>query len=375
MSDTKGWLQKLVKDFGQLSDEMPSPADTVIKLDSPSFNWSTGCGGLPVGRSICFFGGENSGKSLLMQLVFAAIQREDPDAICVLFDTEYSHSSKWFKQLGGDPKRLIVRQTNDPVKIFDYILGEMQEALQDGAPIRAIGIDSVKNIAYPKDIKEVTTNLTMGGGGASYLGPTLKRILPVIREHSITTLLVQQVYEELDAMKAMRNPYKVPDGRALKHFCDLMIQVDRLDTKKGVIEGGDNMVGGKQQVGHKIRLKNRKNRTGIPYRVAEFSLHYERGIIDQHDEIVDLAVSLGVVYHPVGDSGKVNNQMWQFGKHPPVRGEENVRRWVKDNRSVYDEIVKACDAVSDTAILNARNETYTVVDVDVASVEVDADDI
>ena len=64
--DTKGWLKKLTNDFGKLSAEMPPPSADVIKLASPSFNWATGAGGIPVGRAVCFFGGENSGKSLLM---------------------------------------------------------------------------------------------------------------------------------------------------------------------------------------------------------------------------------------------------------------------------------------------------------------------
>jgi RecA/RadA recombinase len=371
-TDTKGWLKKLTNDFGQLSNDMPPPSADVIKLISPSFNWSTGTGGVPVGKAVCLYGGENSGKSLLMQLLFASVQAKDPDAICILFDAEYSHSSEWFRKLGGDPNRLIVRQTNDPKKIFDFIIGDMYQMLQDGAPIKMIGIDSIKSIAYPKDIKKETTDLTMGGGGASYLGPTLKRVMPVIREHGVTTIMVQQVYEEMDPMKAMRNPYKIPDGRALKHFCDLMIQVDRLDNKKGVIEGADNMVGGKQQIGHKIRLKNRKNRVGAPYRVAEFTLNYQSGIVDIHNELVNLSVSLGTSFHPVNqETGKVNTMMWQFANHAAIRGEDNFRAWVKATPGVYDEMVESCDAVEDNSILESRNQVLTTIDVEADDVSVD----
>ena len=318
---TNKWMSKLTSDFGKISSSIESPKENVIQLPSPSFNWSTGTNGVPVGKAVCFYGGENSGKSLLMQLLFAEIQRKDPEAICILFDAEFSHNPDWFRKLGGDPSRLVVRQTNDPLKIFDYIWGEMLEMIQDGAPIKAIGIDSVHAILYPKDVKEESTKMTMGGGGASYLGSALKRVLPVIREHNITTLMVQQVYEELDPMKALKNPYKVPDGRALKHFCDLMIQVDRLDTKAGVVESGETIAGGAQQVGHKIRLRNKKNRVGSPYRVAQFTLNYEKGIINTEEEAFELGKSLGIVYHPINPaSGKPNAQIWQFKSYPAVRG-------------------------------------------------------
>ena len=363
--DTKGWLKKLTSDFGKISANIPPASSDVIQLSSPSFNWSTGTNGIPVGRSVCFFGGENSGKSLLMQLLFASIQKKDPDAICILFDTEYSHNSEWFAKLGGDPTRLIVRQTNDPVKIFDFMINEMNQMVQDGAPIRAVGIDSVKNIAYPKDIKEVTTNMTMGGGGASYLGPTLKRLTPVLRENNITIILVQQVNEEMDPMKARRNPYKVPDGRALKHFCDLMIQVDKVDSTKSIIEGGDNIAGSKTQIGHKIRLKNKKSRVGIPYRVAEFTLRYDTGIVDTTNELIDLAISLGVAAHPINpETGKPNVQMWQFGKYPGVRGEENFRKTIAADPKLAAELLTACGGVTDIAALQARNDDMALAEVE-----------
>jgi recombination protein RecA len=354
---TNKWMSKLVKaaNKAKVSDEMPLPSSSVIKLDSPSFNWATGTNGIPVGKAVCLYGGENGGKSLLMQLIFASIQKQDPEAICVLFDAEYAHNPAWFKKLGGDPSRLLVVQSNNPVDIFDFIWGGMLEMIQDGAPIRAIGIDSVKSIAYPRDIKEESTKVVMGGAGAAYLGSALKRVLPVIRENNITAVLLQQVYEEMDPMKAMRNPYRLPDGRALKHFCDLMIQVDRLDTKNGIIEGGETIAGGKAQTGHKIRLKNKKNRVGSPYRVAEFTLDYNKGIVDTENEAINLGVSLGLIKHPINpETGKENAQMWQFKSHPPVRGDKAMREWFASNPRILDELVQSFDAVDDEAVL-ARN--------------------
>jgi hypothetical protein len=251
----------------------------------------------------------------------------------------------------------MVVQSNNPIDIFDFIWGGMLELIQDGAPIKAIGIDSVKSIAYPKDIKEESTKMTMGGAGASFLGPALKRVLPVIRENNITTILLQQVYEEMDPHKALRNPYKIPDGRALKHFCDLMIQIDRLETKNHIIEGGDTIAGGKAQTGHKIRLKNKKNRVGAPYRVAEFTLDYNKGIVDTDNEAISLGVSLGLIKHPLNpETGKENVQMWQFKSYPAIRGDRAMREWFVANPKAMVELIAAFDTVDDAAVL-ARNQT------------------
>jgi recombination protein RecA len=359
------WMGKLTADFGAVAASMPAPTESVIKMPSPSLNWAIGNGGLVVGKAITLFGPESGGKSLLMQLIMIEIQKTDEDAICILFDAEYSFNPTWFKKLGGDLNRLIVRQTNDPVKIFDYISGEMLEALQEGAPIKCIAIDSVKSIKYPKDMKKVSTDQTMGGSGAAYLGSALKHVTPVIREHNVTTILVQQVYEEMDQYKKMRNPYIVPDGRALKHFSDYMAQVDKLETKDGVVADGKDMVGSDKQVGHKVRVRFKKNRVSAPYRTAQFTLDYNRGIVDVGSEVFDLAKSLGVIFHPVNkETGKENVQMWTFANLDPIRGEDNMRDAVIADDSLQERIMLACNSVSEESI-TAMNETMTVADVEI----------
>lgn len=351
------WMSKLVSDFGAVASELPEPTQNVIRMPSPSLNWAIDNGGLVQGKSLCFFGPESGGKSLLMQLTMIEIQKQDKDAICVLFDAEYAFNKAWFRKLGGDLDRLYVRQSNDPLKIFDYISGEMLELIQEGCPIKCIAIDSVKSIKYPKDMKKQSTDQTMGGGGASYLGSALKHVTPVIREHNITCLLIQQVYEEMDQYKKMRNPYIVPDGRALKHFCDYMAQVDKLETKDGIVEAGKNIHDGNAQIGHKVRVKFKKNRVGAPYRTAQFTLNYGEGIVDKGAEIFDLAKSLGIIYHPINpETGKANPQMWKFGNHDPIRGEENMKNFVISNLPAQEELMLACNNASQTAI-DGRNES------------------
>jgi len=362
---TNKWMSKLTNDFGILAADMPEPTDSVIEMPSPSLNYCVGNGGIIEGKAVCFFGPESSGKSLIMQLVMAEIQRKDPEAICMLFDAEYSFNKDWFRKLGGDNSRLVVRQSNNPIKIFDYMENEVLEMLQDGMPLKAIAIDSVKSIRYPGDHKAKTTDITMGGSGAKYLGPALKGLLPIIREHSITTLLVQQVYEELDQYKAMNNPYKLPDGRALKHFCDYMLQVEKLETKAGRIEEGKTMSGSANQIGHVVRVKAKKNRCGAPYRVAEFNLEYENGIVDVANELYKLAKSLGIIFHPISDStGKPSNAMWQFGNHDKIKGEDNMIKWVAANKYIQDEIYSAILSVGVEAD-EARNKSIKDTNVNI----------
>ena len=365
------WMKKLEGDFAKIASEMDKPSDKVISLPSPSFNWAVGNNGLTEGKAVCFFGPESSGKSLLSQLTLIELQKKYPQSIQILVDAEFSFNPIWFEKLGGDLKRLLVKQTNDPLQIFDWLEKDVLEMLQEGAPINGLMIDSVKSIRYPNDIKAKTTDLSMGGSGAKYLGSALKGLLPIIRQYSITTLLVQQVYEEMDQYKKMNNPWIIPDGRALKHFCDYMLQVERVDTKAGRIEEGSTMVGGALQVGHKVRVKGKKNRVGAPYRVAEFTLRYDTGIINTEEEIYELGKSLGVIHHPVSnETGKPNNMMWAFASYPHVKGETNMKFFITSSTKVLDEVYQACLLADDNAVSARASAVQTVeIDLDITDLE------
>jgi recombination protein RecA len=338
------WMSKLTSDFGAVADQLNVKLLPVLPTRSPSLNWATAIGGFQPGKVAVLYGPESSGKSLLAMMAVADEQKRDKDAIFIWFDAEFSFNLSLFIKVGGDAKRLIVRKSNDPLKIFDYIGGEMLEALQEGAPIRGIIIDSIKAIRYPKEANmKQTTDQKMGGTGASYLPSTLKLVIPVIAEYNLLTFFIQQVTMEIDPMKALRNPYVITEGRALKHAADIMLEIVKLDTKNGILESGETISGAAQQTGHKVRIKVKKNRLGAPARMAQFTYHYDHGIIDTATEIFELGKSLGIIFHPVNpDTGKVNAQMWQFASYPAIRGEANMLDFVKESEDVQNEIMAAC---------------------------------
>ena len=342
----------MTSDFGMVASELKTKALPPCPTRSPSLNWATSIGGFQPGKITVLYGPEQSGKSLLAMMAVADEQKKDADAIFVWFDAEFSFNLTLFEKIGGDSSRLIVRKSNDPLKIFDYIGGEMLENLQEGAPIRGLVIDSIKAIRYPKETNmKQTTDQKMGGTGASYLPSTLKLVVPVIAEYNLLTFFIQQVTMEIDPMKALRNPYVITEGRALKHAADLMLEIIKLDTKAGVLESGETITGAAQQTGHKVRIKVKKNRLGIPARMAQFTYHYDRGIIDTAQEIFELAKSLGVVFHPVSaNTGKENTGMWQFGSYDAIKGEPNMLQFVLASQKVQDEMLKACYDYKDNAV-------------------------
>jgi len=346
------WLSRMTDEFGIVASDLNKKSLPPAPSRSPSLNWATGIGGFQPGKISVLYGPEQSGKSLLAMMAVADEQKKDPEAIFVWFDAEFSFNGTLFEKIGGDSKRLIIRRSNDPLKIFDYIGGEMLEFLQEGAPIRGFVIDSIKSIRYPKETNmKQTTDQKMGGTGASYLPTALKLVIPVIAEYNLLTFFVQQVTMEIDPMKALRNPYVITEGRALKHAADLMLEIVKLDTKNGIIESGETITGAAQQTGHKVRIKVKKNRLGIPARMAQFTYHYDHGIIDTGGEVFELGKSLGVIFHPISPTtGKENNMMWQFSNYDPIKGEDNMKANVASSKKIQEEIMKACYSYKDSIV-------------------------
>lgn len=348
---TNKWMSKLTSDLGIAASKLKTQKPDPIASPSPSLNWATCQGGFLPGKVNILYGPESSGKSMLAMMGIVQLQHQDQEAISIWFDAEYSFNAEMFIKLGGDPDRLVVRKSNDPVKIFDYIGGELLELIQDGAPIKSIVIDSIKSIRYPKDVRKLTTDQIMGGSGSQYLGSALKLVVPIIAEYKLLAFFIQQVTAQLDVMKALRNPYVISEGHALKHAADLMLEITRVDSKKGVIESGETITGAAAQVGHKVRVKVKKNRMGAPARQAEFTFHYDKGVIDTAGEIFELAKALGVIRHPINpETGRENPQMWCFGNEPPIRGEQNMKNCVLADKELQSRILRACYAYEDAKV-------------------------
>jgi recombination protein RecA len=350
------WMSKLTKELGVAASDLKKDKPKVVASWSPSLNWATAAGGFTAGKVNICYGPESAGKSMLAMMAIIELQRHDPEALAIWFDAEYSFNIGMFEKLGGDPTRLVVRPSNDPVTIFDYLGGDIKEMLQDGAPIKAIVIDSIKSIRYPKDVRKQTTDMIMGGAGSAYLGSALKMIIPIIAEFKLLTFFIQQVSANMDPMKALRNPYIISEGHALKHCADLMLEITRVDSKKGSIESGETITGAAAQIGHKVRVKVKKNRLGAPARQAEFTFHYDSGIINTEDEIYELGKSLNVIKHPVNpDTGKENPQMWQFSNYPAVRGDAAMRQNVCSNKKMQDEIMLMCYTHQDAKVVTGAD--------------------
>lgn len=306
-------LSKLKKDASALRKGARDP--WIARSASPAVNYLFGkAGGMKAGYSMLLYGPPKSGKSLFSFAFAGQLHKEDPEAIILHFDTEFRDNMEtWQAAFGIDPDRFISRQTNNPVEIFDYIANDVKAMLEDGTKIKMIIVDSLAMISFPKEAnREKTTDFTIGDA-ASYLGPAMKLILPVIRTYKIATILCQHVRSNMDPNTAKYRPYIIPGGNAIKHSVEYWMLCEKINSKAAktfdseIKDGAGNAI----QTGHSIRVKMEENSSGPQNRAVEVDLSYERGIVNHGKGVAEIAINMGIIERPNNLSYVYGGKKWQ----------------------------------------------------------------
>lgn len=341
------WYSKLMKAEGAV-DPNVIPDAKVIQTPSPSINWTFGNKGhgLPQGTSLLLGGPAKSGKSFLSLNMVAKLHETDPEAIAVMFNTEFrgelQANKESLKKLGIDPERFVVYDTNEPAGIFDFISHDLKAMCQEGMPLKLIIIDSLSGIQGRRKMNADSVMQQQIGDEAATIQDGLKIILPVIKRQKISLILCTHVRDEMDPHEQMRgNKYRLQAANAAKHMCEFFAFVERnrgktgketLDGKALEDESMQDFMGKAGATGHKVRFKMMDTSTGVRDRVAEFTIDFERGIINQYEEVFRLGMNTGIIQKP-------NNVTYQY-KEQSWRGLGAALAAIRDTPDLQKQILK-----------------------------------
>ena len=319
----------------------------VLKTPSPSVNWAFGVRGygIPYGYSMILYGPPKGGKSIICNALIGQMHQDDPEAISITFNTEMrgelQQGSQAAEAFGIDPERHITYDVNEPTHIFDRIEKDIAASCQEGLKIKLIIIDSLKGIAGRRALNATSINTQQIGDQAATLQDGLMRILPVIRRNKIALVMTTHVRAEMDQLEQMRGKtLKMASAYAAKHMAEFFCYVEPNQSKTG----RESLAGEKftddetkdfmdkaLKRGHKIRFKCVGNSIGPSDRTAEFTLDYQKGIINQYEEVFMLGKNLGVIE-------KVNNLTYAY-KDQKWAGLKNCLLAIRDNPQLQNEIL------------------------------------
>lgn len=340
------WVSKLRQLEGAVT-ETADPRKSCIRTPSPSVNWAFGVEGLgiPYGCSAVIYGPPKGGKSIMCNAIIGQMHKDDDQAIAVVFNTEMrgsmqsniSEMHKW----GIDPDRIIIFDVNEPENIFDRIETDINAMIQEGAPIKMVVIDSLTQIQGRRSQNATSVLTQQIGDEAATIKDGLKRILPVIRRRKLALIATAHVRAELDQLEQMRGKtVKMAAAWAAKHFFEFFCYTEPNQSKDGrvTLDGEEfldketvDFMGKSLKTGHKIRFRVEANSIGPSGRTAEFTLDYDRGIVNTYEEVFVLAKNLGVIERP-------NNQMYKYGDKQ-WRGLPAMLMAIRDDHTLYESLL------------------------------------
>lgn len=321
MAGRKNWMAELAEMEGAVIDNGFDPYASGVRSSSPSLNFIFGkTHRIPAGYTCVFWGPPKGGKSLVCHDIIGQMHRDDPEGIAVKYDVELRErvqmtaASK--RMFGIDPSRYIAYSVNQPDLIFDHFATDLAAKCEKGMPLRIVMIDSMNAIQGRRAMNATTVMTQQIGDNALTNKEGLKRILAVQRKYNITLLLTAHVGAELDTTEQMRgNKVRMAQAYGVQHHAEYFVYVERDKTK----DAKTNMLGEKFEDTESKDMNDNADKTGQKHRVimkdsslgpsgrqGEFTFDYNKGIINQHEEVFVLGKNRGIL-------GRPNNRIYTYG--------------------------------------------------------------
>lgn len=348
----KKFLERLRKGPGAVLETRNIHAN-VLDTPSPSLNFCFGNGqGLPRGYSLLLYGPPRGGKSIICSAMAGQLHRNDPESFVVKFNTEFREDAQvddsqrriW----GIDPDRYQGYDRNDP-EIFDYIEKDLAADCQDGMKLGLVIIDSLNMMQGRRGMNADSIMTQQIGDNALTIQEGLRRILPVQRKYGFGLILTTHIRSQMDTKTGGSSVVHTSHSTAVRpavsygtqHHCEYYMYVSPAggaEAKKDLSgnEFKDDSVtdiqGNSDKTGHKVRIKIMDSSIGPKGRVGEFTLDYQKGIINTHEETFQLGVARGIIEHP-------NNVMYGF-EGVEWKGKEAMASAIKEDPQLNMRILQ-----------------------------------
>lgn len=224
-------------------------------------------GGIPAGKISEFFGGESSGKSLLLGHLIVETQKKG--GVAVLIDTESSAQPEFLDAIGVDTSRLVYAQLEtleDAFLTAENIITKIRETDKDKLVL--ICIDSIAGATTKIEMEQEYDKEGYATAKALVMSKAMRKITNLIARQKIAFVCTNQVREKLNVMFGDKTT--TSGGRALGFHSSVRLKLQKLAQIKLTKDG--------EPVGIKTKVKVDKNRIGPPLRTCEIEIYFNRGI-------------------------------------------------------------------------------------------------
>lgn len=272
---------------------------------SVRLDFATG-GGIPRGMISEFYGTEGGGKTTIALNVLAAAQRTG--GLVAFIDAEHSFDEAWAKQNGVDIEKVLFHQPTTGEEALEVVDRMVKSGL-----LSAIVIDSVAALV-PRAELEGEMGEQHVGQQARMMGQALRKLAGAASRNRCALIFINQLRDKVGT-QGYGSPETTPGGKALKYWSAVRLDIRRAESIKVRDE----------QMGHHVKVKVAKNKTGRPYRVVMVPLMYEQGI-DRAGEILDTGTECGIFVR--------SGAHYSYGKERIGQGRDAAVRWLREHADV-----------------------------------------
>ncbi|GGH63618.1 recombinase RecA [Rothia aerolata] len=306
-------MAQIDKNYGKgavmrLGDKEAVKVET-ISTGALSLDAALGIGGLPRGRVIEVYGPESSGKTTVALHAVANVQKAG--GIAAFIDAEHALDPVYAAKLGVDTDALLVSQPDtgeQALEIMDMLVGS--------GSVDIVVVDSVAALVPRAEIEGEMGDSHVGLQ-ARLMSQALRKITGRLSQTGTTAIFINQLREKIGVF--FGSPETTTGGKALKFYASVRIDIRRIETLKD----------GANPIGNRTRAKIVKNKMAPPFKQAEFDILYGEGI-SVEGGIIDMGVENGIV--------KKSGAWFTYEGDQLGQGKENVRRFLKDNPELAEEI-------------------------------------
>ena len=293
----------------KLGDSASNMNIETVPTGSLSLDIALGLGGVPRGRVIEIYGPESSGKTTVALHMVAEVQKRG--GIAGFIDAEHALDPVYAKNIGVDIDNLYISQPDNGEQAL-----EITESLVRSGALDVIVVDSVAALVPKAEIDGDMGDSHMGLQ-ARLMSQALRKLAGALNKTKTVLIFINQLREKIGVM--FGNPETTTGGRALKFYASVRMDIRKIENIKqdGEVKGS------------RVRVKVVKNKVAPPFREAEFDIVYGKGI-SKEGNILDIAVNLDII-EKAGSWFSYNGE--RIGQ-----GRENVKKYLKENPDVLDEI-------------------------------------
>lgn len=256
------------------------------KIISGKFN-----GGYPIGAITEIFGESSTAKTVFVTHAFVGAQEKG--YYTVLIDNEQAYSPAFAKKLGVNTEKVIYMAPESLEECFESIenvVASIRKHDKD-TPI-VIGYDSIGVSPAKKELEDgVMGGDNMSGAiRAKQAGICLRRINPLLRKEKVALIIINQLRSKVGVMYGDPKT-KAGGGKALFYYCGVSLET--------VASGKDSILYDelKNPIGITGTIRNKKNKTTIPFQECSFKLMYDEGLLRQYG-LAETGSKMGLVTSP-----------------------------------------------------------------------------